>query len=296
MPVYFKATDTLAVEQADPVLTNIGLFAKIVAGFANIMFNLLIVKELEADSKYSNYLLFVMPLPPTHDLQKHITQTYNTLRLGIGVIAVVFPLVLWLGGLMIFDMEMQGSLSAYYHFPMRNVFVGVLITVGSFLYLYKGFSKKENYALNAAGILAVGVALLPTSLPLPEEVLPETYALINAEAFTSPYFHGSCAIAFFILIAYVCIFRSKDTLDKFTADEESKNRYMRTYKVIGVLMIALPLLTFVMAEFLQPESKVVIFAVEAVAVWVFGAFWVTKSFELKRQTESVEYEVFASTE
>ena len=42
MLVYFKATDTLAVEQADPVLTRLELFAKKVTGFANNMFNRLI--------------------------------------------------------------------------------------------------------------------------------------------------------------------------------------------------------------------------------------------------------------
>lgn len=223
-------------------------------------------------------------------LQKHITQTYNSLRLGIGIIAFAFPLIIWFGGLA-FGIELQGSLSVYYHYPMRNAFVGVLVTVGAFLYLYKGFSWKENYALNAAGILAIGVAFLPTSLPEQAEVSAHAYSLVNQGSFVSPLLHGICAIAFFLLIAYVCIFRSKDTLAVYTHDETSRNRYQLTYRIIGCLMVALPLLTVAIIKLIQPASQILVFAVELVAVWVFGIFWLTKSFELKRHAENVEYEV-----
>ena len=233
-------------------------------------------------------------LVASNQLQKHITQTYNSLRIGIGIAAFTFPLIIWFGGLA-FGVELQRSLSVYYHYPMRNAFVGVLVMIGAFLYLYKGFSKKENYALNAAGVFAMGVAFFPTSLPEQAEVSAQAYALVNQEAFVSPMLHGICAIAFFLLIAYVCIFRSNDTLTVFTHDEASRSRYQMAYKIIGCLMVVLPLATLGILMLIKPASNAVVFTVELVAVWVFGVFWLTKSRELRRQqSENVEYEVLTS--
>ena len=49
------------------------------------------------------------------DLSSSIASTYKWLRIGVGVIAFAFPLILWAGGQLLADLELQGSLSAYYH-------------------------------------------------------------------------------------------------------------------------------------------------------------------------------------
>ena len=85
------------------------------------------------------------------ELQAHMVGTYHNLRVGIGVIGLALPVLLWLGGKFLDGMPLRGSMSAYYYSPtMRNVFVGILFAIGVGLYLYKGFSTKENWALNAA--------------------------------------------------------------------------------------------------------------------------------------------------
>src|SRR5215212_7799422 len=59
-----------------------------------------------------------------------------------------------------------GTFEVLYNYtPMRTIFVGFLCITGSFLYLYKGFTKLENLLLNVAGISAVLVALFPTTDP-----------------------------------------------------------------------------------------------------------------------------------
>src|SRR5262249_27422314 len=128
------------------------------------------------------------------ELRKHIESTYNSLRLGMGIIALVFPIALWLGGYWLSQLSLQSSISAYYHTPMRDLFVGTLFAVGSFLYLYKGFSAAENYALNLAGIFAVGAAVFPLAAP----------PTAKCEVFTAGYAHGICTVLFFVCIAYVC--------------------------------------------------------------------------------------------
>ena len=112
------------------------------------------------------------------DLQKHIVKTYNRLRVGIGLLAVALPLVLVIGGFVGYGLPLQDSISAYYHAfvpmsqpptlfalagngVMRNWFVGMLWGIGVFLLLYKGFGRRENTALNIAGVLLIVVAMVP---------------------------------------------------------------------------------------------------------------------------------------
>jgi len=49
------------------------------------------------------------------ELQRHILSTYMNIRVGIAVIGIVFPFVLWLGGYVYARLPLQGSMSAYYH-------------------------------------------------------------------------------------------------------------------------------------------------------------------------------------
>src|SRR5690349_1291230 len=101
------------------------------------------------------------------ELQQNILTTYVNIRTGTAIVGILFPLILWLGGRLHVGLCLQGSMSAYYHatgvagHSMRDWFVGLLFAVGIFLVLYKGYSHAENWALNIAGILALGVAVFP---------------------------------------------------------------------------------------------------------------------------------------
>src|SRR5262245_36594732 len=110
-----------------------------------------------------------IPSQPT-ELQRHVLSTYLTLRYGVALMAFLFPVVVLGAGL--FDgVSLQDSLSAYYWahhtygdiYVARVWFVGGLFAIGAFLYLYKGFTRQENFALNAAALLAIGVAVFPTA-------------------------------------------------------------------------------------------------------------------------------------
>ena len=64
-------------------------------------------------------------------LQEHISGTYASLRLGVGVIGAVLPVLLWLGGWIGDSEPLRSSMSAYYYSPtMGDTFVGILVTVG----------------------------------------------------------------------------------------------------------------------------------------------------------------------
>ncbi len=57
----------------------------------------------------------------------------------------------------------QTSVSAYYYTPVKAIFVGVLMAVSLCLIVIKGRTSWEDAALNAAGMLAPIVAVVPTS-------------------------------------------------------------------------------------------------------------------------------------
>ena len=173
----------------------------------------------------------------TSHIERHIFQSYFNLRLGMGIIGIFLPLLLWLVAYVISSQGLLPSMSAYYHSVARDVFVGALFAIGAAAFLYKGYSHKENIAMNLAGIFSVGVAIFPTECP---SVVAE--AMCEAPTFKA--IHAVSAILFFLMIAYVCLFRSNDTLRR-VKDEARRKRYSRLYLIIGILMILLPLLVLI---------------------------------------------------
>jgi hypothetical protein len=232
------------------------------------------------------------PGSPTHsvrsqpiDLRKHMEATYFALRTGLAVIAIGYPILLV--ALAIFSSPpLQPSISEYYLLGgrMRDVLVGVLVAVGACLYLYKGFSDAENYALNLAGIFVAGVAWFPTG---------QCVVLCGKVSE-----HGIFAVLFFLCIGYVCVFRAKDTLRLPTWHKDGRVEarteqriaaYTNAYRLLGAAMVVSPLVAvafdWVRSSGGQPPART--FWIEAFGVWVFGAFWALKSYEL-RQTRADE--------
>jgi len=210
-----------------------------------------------------------------NSITKHITLTYVNLRVGMALLAFSLPVMLIVWS-MFKGEPILPSISAYYHTPMRDLFVGTLVAIGAFLYLYKGFSDKENKALNCAGIFAVGVAFLPTCVP---ELAGMTEQMCNqGSRCVVKWLHRISAFLFFIPVAYVSTFRGKDTVE-LIEDENTKKRYLRLYQCIGPLMITMPLIAAVF--FIIKGSDSTIFFVETAAIWAFALFWITKVAELK---------------
>jgi cytochrome b561 len=217
----------------------------------------------------------------TKDLSNSIAATYKWLRLGVGLIAFAFPLILWGGGyLSAQHLPLQGSMSAYYHAGdavragqgvMRNEFVGILFAIGTILWLYKGMSRLEDWLLNFAGAFALGVALFPMTWP--ENSVPQDRFF---------FLHGFFALVFFLCVGLVCILCASDTLSVIKDEDEAKyKRYRRSYFILGVLMVVLPL-SAAGLKFYAPWRDWTIFCVEVAGIYVFSAFWLLKSYELSQ--------------
>ena len=90
-------------------------------------------------------------------------ETYRHLRTMLVALPVLLLLGL-VGAAFAFGLDsIQGSISAYYLGPMRDVFVGCMVGIAVCLVAYRG-EALEDYALNLAGFYALFVAFVPTQL------------------------------------------------------------------------------------------------------------------------------------
>jgi hypothetical protein len=254
-------------------------------------------------------------MPPTR-LQEHIRVTYFSLRVGLGLLALVFPVLLASYGYFIEHIPIQKSMSAYYFafapddsplrvFPVRGFFVGILWAIGCFLILYRGFSNTENWLLNLAGVSAISVASFPMEA-----------SCGNCASVDLSSVHYSAAACLFILIAFVAWFCNEDSLrelmkeqirtenalkeelDELQGEDQKKeelktklrdlqrehkrnnpNHFRLAYYSLGALMILAPAAAVGMIYFTGFYDWKT-FVVEWAGIWVFSAYWLLKSYEL----------------
>lgn len=95
-------------------------------------------------------------------------------RLGIGILGFLLPFLLILtAGLRptegLKPWELLDSVSAYYYTEGMFYFVGILLALGVFLVMYRGYGNKhkllDRYAVRIAGVAATAVAIFPCEPP-----------------------------------------------------------------------------------------------------------------------------------
>ena len=202
-------------------------------------------------------------------LEKYITSTYFSLRWSIVAISVALPIGLYLIGRNS-GIALLPSMSDYYPHgtdATRNWFVGSLFAVGCALWSYRGYSDIENYSLNVAGILALGVAWFPCRC---------------GDELAAPTPHGFCAVSFFLLMAFVCIKCAPETLALMTRPEDQKKRrwFQRAYHSTAAFMLVSPGLAYAFSAWTKHNGSRTFF-VEMFGVYSFAAYWLLKNIELK---------------
>ena len=218
--------------------------------------------------------------------------SYLMLRKTIGILGLAFPIALIIGSVAFFGcQEVQGSISAYYHTDMRNLFVGVLCAIGLFLFTYTGYDSTDATAGNIACMFALGVAFFPTSFGGPVTAcIPK---LIPGGIISTIHFISAAGL--FLTLAYFSICRFTKTSKKpekcwkrlswCKHDDRPKGRKLirnRIYIACGLTMIGCILLMAVYkllgdsstGEALSKLKPV--FWLETITLWAFGISWLTK--------------------
>ncbi|MCA1949384.1 MAG: hypothetical protein LDL24_02355 [Treponema sp.] len=223
-------------------------------------------------------------MPATRN--RSILISYKTLRRLIGILGMALPVALIAGGFLQPGGGIQGSISAYYHTNMRDLFVGILFVVGLFLISYHGYDKEDNLVTNLSGLFAIGVALFPTVASDNSglaALLPPRLGVFQLEPELSGTLHLLWALLFFILLAYNAYFLFTKTGDKKPGPQKLKRNTV--YRTCGILIVASLLgivlyMLFLQKTVLRHYAPVLI--LETIALWAFGFSWFVKGETLFR--------------
>ena len=83
----------------------------------------------------------------TTDPNHTLVISYLTLRKAVGILGIALPFLLAFGG-MLLDRKygVHSSISGYYYTGMRNVLVGTLCAIGTFMMSYRGYERRDDLA------------------------------------------------------------------------------------------------------------------------------------------------------
>ena len=200
---------------------------------------------------------------------QQLAVSYLTVRRAIGVIAILHPAILYLGGYLVFGIGLQNSMSDYYHTPMRDVFVGIDVCIGVFLLCYRGYGLHDRIVSMLAGGCAILVALFPTA---GDGVLSEAQQQANVV-------HSVSALIFLASLAYFCLvlFVRSDSSGALSSRKRLRNRIYRTCG-FGILAVLLGVLLYGVVPSLNSRfsGTPFIFYLELVAFVSFGVSWLVK--------------------
>lgn len=178
--------------------------------------------------------------------------TYTTLRTFVGLVALSLPILVTLVARQ--DLE---SISASYYTHARNIFVGFLFVVGSFLLAYEGHTPRQAKLSKVAALAAVCVALFPTAA--------------GQESTTNSIIHYVAAACLFSILTVFCfIFFRKDTQGK----AGGKGRRSKVYFSCGVIM-SLCMIGLVL-NLLEVFGDIpnIVYWLESFALYAFGVAWI----------------------
>ena len=197
-----------------------------------------------------------------------LAAAYTHLQQIVGVIAVLLPFVLVIGNKALSGDEFESSISAYYHTPMGDVFVGALWALAVFFlsYNYKplpGFNL-DNKLSTLASIAAIGVALFPTT--------SDASPALQSEQVVGRVHLGFAAVLF-ALLAVFALFLFPRSGGQMTPEKRRRNVLYRTCGVIIVVAMAL----VPVSNLVDPSDRLhAFFWLETTCVVAFGVSWLVK--------------------
>ncbi len=230
------------------------------------------------------------------------TRSYRSIRLLVGVLGIGLPLVLIVGEAYYLrgGVHVRGSLSAYYHTSMRDIFVGGLCVIGFLLASYlAGEAASWDFRVSlVAGIAVLGVVFFPTSrsgLPpnspaCEDPSVPPGCSFVEhllGESRTAV-IHGVCAVIFIVGLAVMSLLFAASEVRRETPGRRPghpiafRNRALfSAHLALGILILLAGLWVFVGGALHADLGELTpLYVGEVVSVWAFGASWLLAGFHL----------------
>jgi uncharacterized membrane protein len=239
--------------------------------------------------------------PPNMDDKKDgavlYVRSYLLIRTAVGLVGILLPIILIIAEAFFLkgSVRIRGSLSAYYHSPMQDIFVGGLCVTGFLLITYMaGMPKTWDFWLSLiAGLAVLVVVFFPTwrssvhsgptlcgSDPQPPGCSPVEQAL--GEAHTATVHSIAAAIFILSLAAISFLFARREKLYNNSAP------WMWFHICCGVAIL-LAVLWVIIGGALKRDiwQLTPLYLGEVVSVWAFGASWLVKGKNLWRMLHPV---------
>lgn len=214
-----------------------------------------------------------------------ISRSYFLMRTLVGFLGLALPAILLLGDRFVLDAEItsRGSLSAYYHSGMRDVFVSILAIVGILLFTYKITERNRDNALSViAGIAAIGVAIFPTGIPSGVDAGLTPLQNELGEGLTE-FIHYLCAACFIVSLGILCYDfarrERKRPQRRVGYDAHLPPKFWYSFHLSMAIAIGCAVVFIVVTQSLGVFDKHSILIGEIVVTVAFGLSWLLKGLD-----------------
>lgn len=219
-------------------------------------------------------------------------RSYLSIRTAVGIIGILVPFAFFLGEAYFVpgSVNLRGSISAYYHSSMRDIFVASLSLIAALLMIYmSGQTRTQDFWLSfLAGVALLGVVLFPTWRPdrAPDAPMcgvtpaPTDCSVVQqhlTEA-TTAHVHAICAAVFIGSLALIALVFA-DRANRWDP-ENGRPRARFQVAMAGLILLAVIWVavgsTVTIGWTLTP-----LYVGEVVSVWAFGASWFARGRDLR---------------
>lgn len=216
------------------------------------------------------------PHDPTH---ARYVRSYLVMRAAVGALGVALPVVLVLTDGLWFDGVPfpRSSLSAYYYSGVRDVMVGTICAIGTFLLAYKVAERNLDNSLSLlAGLTVILVALFPprvrpggTLSPLQERLGEVLCAQL----------HFAAAAVFLVSLAVLSVTFGIREGNRTERSQRFSAGFWRGYHFACAAVIVAALIFMGITELTDTGPRTSLLIGESVSLMAFGASWLAKGFE-----------------
>ncbi|GAA4732964.1 hypothetical protein [Phytohabitans rumicis] len=217
-------------------------------------------------------------------------KSYLLIRIVLGFLGIALPIVFIIGEWLFLrgGVHVRGSLSAYYHSSMRDVFVAGLCVTGFLLLTYMAAERRtpDFWISVLAGVAVIGVAFFPTWRPgladgaphcgtSPEPAGCSAVQQEIGEGLTAT-IHYTCAVIFILSLAVIAYLFSRRDKARNHEDRAAMVQRICMWVIIGaVAFVAVGKLLDITIGELTP-----LYLGEVLSVWAFGVSWLLAARDL----------------